>query len=125
MTFKKGDPKPENSGRRRGTPNKRTIYVREVLEGAAEAIGGMQRLIAWIKEAPENEYAFWTSMFMRLLPVHIKGSGEHGELILEVRHEELVRKMEERGLPPIVFGVDEPVLELEAEKKTNGDARKH
>lgn len=32
MPFKKGDKKPENSGRKKGTPNKRTIFVEELGE---------------------------------------------------------------------------------------------
>lgn len=30
--FKAGDPKPENSGRKKGTPNKRTVEQREAYE---------------------------------------------------------------------------------------------
>lgn len=32
MAFKKGDPKPENSGRKKGTKNKNNIGVQERLE---------------------------------------------------------------------------------------------
>jgi hypothetical protein len=117
MGFKKGEPRPANAGRGRGTPNKRTVYVREILEGAAESIGGMQRLIAWIKDAPQNEYAFWTSMYMKLLPVHLQSTGQKGSVVTEIREEDLARELEERGLPPHVFGVDVPVLDLKAEQR--------
>lgn len=29
MSFEKGDPKPENAGRKAGTPNKRTLEIKE------------------------------------------------------------------------------------------------
>ena len=32
MAFKKGDPKPANSGRKKGTPNKKNLGVQERLE---------------------------------------------------------------------------------------------
>jgi hypothetical protein len=121
LGFQKGNPKPANSGRKKGTPNKRTIYVREVLEAAAAQIGGVRRLTEWIKEAPENEFAFWSSMYMKLLPVHLQGSGEDGEVVVRnLSMDELRRELQERGLPTSVFGVDVPVLELEAEK-VSGD----
>jgi len=40
---------------------------------------------------------FWTSMYMRLLPVHIAGAGKNGELVIEIKKEDLARKLEERG----------------------------
>jgi len=36
--FKKGDPKPENAGRKKGTPNKRTVAQREAFESIMELI---------------------------------------------------------------------------------------
>lgn len=118
--FKKGE---RPVGRKKGTPNKRTVEVRSVLLGAAREIGGMERLVAWIKESPQHEYAFWTTMYPRLLPVNIQGSGPRGELqmTVEIKREDLVRKLEERGLPTFVFGVDRPTLELEAQRRIEGN----
>ncbi len=118
--FQKGE---RPFGRKKGVPNKRTVEVRSVLLGAAREIGGMERLVAWIKESPQHEYAFWTTMYPRLLPVNIQGSGPHGELqmTLEIKREELARKLEERGLPTFVFGVDRPTLELEAQRRIEGN----
>jgi hypothetical protein len=101
MKFKAGEPRPPNAGRRAGTPNKRTVEVRSVLEAAAREIGGLERLVAWIKEDRQNERDFWVCMYMKLLPVQVQGSGEHGEIELSVKipREELARKLEEHGLP--------------------------
>src|SRR5262245_5031001 len=42
-------------GRAKGTPNKMTVRVRDVIEAAATEIGGLDRLVAWINEDPVNE----------------------------------------------------------------------
>jgi hypothetical protein len=107
MTFKPGDPKI--AGRKAGTPNKRSAELRRVIAAAEHEIGGLQRLVAWIKADPANERLFWSSMFMRLLPVQLEGSGEHGEVELNVNltPEEMAKRLEERGLPAI-FGARPP-----------------
>ena len=118
MPFKKGEPRPKNSGRRRGTPNRHTANVREFLEGAAESIGGMQRLTAWIKESPENEKIFWSSMYMRLLPVQVRDACQDDEPVREITREELAKKLEEHGLPPLMYERDVPLIDLVTEKDT-------
>jgi hypothetical protein len=123
--FKKGEPRPKKAGRRKGTPNKTTVIVKEVLEVAARRIGGVERLIRWINKAPENEFAFWSSMYMRLLPVQhaVTANINHTDVTIQIKREELARKLEERGLPPMLFGVDLPEPELiDAEPvEENGD----
>ena len=37
----------------------------------------------------------------------------NGAPVHELTREELARKLEERGLPPFVFGIDKPTLEIE------------
>jgi hypothetical protein len=80
-----------------------------VLEDAAN---GLQRLVAWIREDPINERLFWSSMYMKLLPVQVQGSGENGSLVVNIKKEDLAKRLEERGLPPLV--VDVPVPDLNA-----------
>ncbi len=123
MTFKIGDPKPAGSGRKRGQLMQRTIDTREVLHIAFNRIGGVDRLEQWIKEDPRNEFAFFTSMWPRLLPVRIEGQGPRGEIELNVKisAEELPERLSQRGLPPMVFGFDKPVLELQATKGNGAD----
>lgn len=60
-------------GRPKGVPNKLTASVKEAIEHAAEAIGGAARLAEWAKEAPENEKAFWTQVYPKLLPLQVTG----------------------------------------------------
>jgi hypothetical protein len=84
-------------------------------------------MLAWVKKAPKNEYAFWVSIYPKLLPMRVEGQGPGGEIELNVAltDEELDRRLEEHGLPRFVFGTREPPLpELEAVnpngKDTNG-----
>jgi hypothetical protein len=42
------------------------------------------------------------------------------ELTVKIIREEMARKLEEHGLPAVVFGTDKPVLELEAVKGNGG-----
>lgn len=103
-------------GRKVGALNIHSRGVRLMIAEAAHGLGGVQRLIAWAKEDPLNERAFWTHIWPRLLPLQVQGTGAHGEIELNVRikPEDLTKRLEERGLPSFVFGADKPVLELEA-----------
>ena len=111
--FKKGTPRPEKAGRKPGGLNRQTLAVRSAIEAAACEIGGVDRLVAWIKESAENEYVFWSSMYLKLLPIRVMGSGERGEIELNVRitEDELLRKLRERGLPTFVLGADKPLVD--------------
>lgn len=60
-------------GRPKGTPNKLTASVKEAIEAAAQGLGGGTRLEAWAREAPENEKAFWTVIYPKLLPLQVTG----------------------------------------------------
>lgn len=35
----------------------------------AERIGGVDRMVEWVQEDPENERVFWTSIYPKLLAV--------------------------------------------------------
>lgn len=81
---------PGNPGKPKGALSKVTRSAKEAIAYAAEGLGGADRLVEWAKEAPENEKAFWTAVYPKLLPLQVNGSGENGEhlvngrLILEV-----------------------------------------
>lgn len=66
-------------GRKKGVPNKMTAAAKSVIEEAADRLGGADRLIAWAKEAPENERAFWATIYPKLLPLQVNGPGDSGE----------------------------------------------
>ena len=111
--FKKGDKRPANAGRKTGTPNKTTASARQMLELAAERIGGLDRLVTWILKRPDNERLFWSQMYPKLLPLQVRGGGPYGELELNVTQkqltpDELETELVRRGLPTSIFGIDKP-----------------
>lgn len=70
----KGTPGP---GRPKGSQNKSTKAAKELIQAVAEGLGGADRMLAWAQEAPENERAFWTSIYPKLLPVQLQGDKEN------------------------------------------------
>jgi hypothetical protein len=118
----------KTGGRRKGVPNLSTRAVKEMIACAAQGLGGTKRLIEWAKESEKNEFAFWTTIWPRLLPLQVQGSGAHGEIELDVRFagEELLKQLVERNLPPLVFGIDTPEPPaLEAPCVVNGNGQDH
>jgi hypothetical protein len=71
-------------GRPKGSVNKTTATAKAIIEAAAEGLGGAERLLNWAKEAPENEKAFWTQVFPKLMPLQVNGPGDNGEHKLTV-----------------------------------------
>ena len=66
-------------GRPKGSVNKTTAAAKDVINQAATELGGASRLLAWAQEAPENERAFWATIYPKLLPLQVHGAGENGE----------------------------------------------
>lgn len=67
----------KTGGRQKGTPNKTTKAVKDAIAEAAEALGGVDRLVDWAKEDPLNERAFWATIYPKLLPLQISGDPEN------------------------------------------------
>lgn len=76
MAFKKGQ-SGNPKGRKAGTPNKVTAEAKSVIAGAAEALGGMDRLVEWAKSDPQNEKAFWATVYPKLLPLTVAGDADN------------------------------------------------
>ena len=68
--------RPPNAGkgRKAGVPNKNTTAAKDAIALAAEGLGGTDRLIAWAKEDPLNERAFWATIYPKLLPLQVTGA---------------------------------------------------
>lgn len=80
---KKTDEKPKRAfpggagpGRPKGVPNKMTTAAKDAIAKAADALGGPDRLVEWVKEDPLNERAFWTTIYPKLIPLQV--TGENG-----------------------------------------------
>lgn len=78
MTFKKGHPKAH--GRKKGTPNKTTVLVKEALLAAFEELGGVEYLI----KVGEKEPRAFLTLLARLVPNEIHAE-LHRETLLIVR----------------------------------------
>lgn len=69
-----GKPGP---GRPKGSQNKVTKAAKEAIAEAAEQLGGVNRIVAWAKEDPLNERAFWSSVYPKLLPLQVAGDSDN------------------------------------------------
>ena len=69
----------KGAGRPKGSVNKTTAAAKDVINQAANELGGAARLLAWAKEDPANERAFWATIYPKLLPLQVHGAGEQGE----------------------------------------------
>lgn len=58
----------KTGGRKKGTPNKVTAQAKDAIAYAGDALGGGERLVAWVKESPENERVFWAQIYTKLIP---------------------------------------------------------
>lgn len=65
----------KTGGRKKGTPNKITSTAREAITIAADMLGGGQRLYEWTREDPQNEKAFWTTIYPRLVAIDVNANG--------------------------------------------------
>lgn len=66
-------------GRAKGTPNKVTADVRQLILTAVADLGGHARLVAWAKEDPANERVFWGTLMPKVLPkaIHLGGQEDN------------------------------------------------
>lgn len=62
-------------GRPKGSENKTTRAAKDAIAEAAERIGGVDRLVIWIKEDAKNESTFWGTIYPKLLPLQVAGEG--------------------------------------------------
>lgn len=69
-----GTPGP---GRPKGSQNKTTKLAKDAIAAVAEGLGGVDRMIAWAKENPQNERVFWSQMYTKLLPLQVQGDADN------------------------------------------------
>jgi len=66
-------------GRPTGLQNRTTREAKAIIEGCVDRMGGIDRLYKWAMKNNENETAFWTRVFVRLLPLQIRGTMTYEE----------------------------------------------
>ena len=64
---------PKTGGRLKGTPNKVTTLAKDAIAAAAERLGGINRLVEWVRTDPANERIFWSTIYTKLLPLQVSG----------------------------------------------------
>jgi hypothetical protein len=78
-------PPNAGKGRPKGALNKTTRAAKEAIAFAAEGLGGAERLVEWAQEDPQNERAFWTSIYPKLLPLQVAGDPDNPLRVEEIR----------------------------------------
>ena len=75
----------KGAGRPKGSVNKTTATAKSIIEGAADKLGGMERMVKWAKEDPANERAFWATIYPKVIPLQVNGAGKDGEHVIVIR----------------------------------------
>lgn len=70
-TFKKG--KPKTGGRKKGTPNKTTVKVKQAIIQAFDKAGGVDYLVRVAQDDPRT----FCTLLGRVLPTEMKHEVEH------------------------------------------------
>lgn len=70
-------PPPKSRGRPKGSVNKVGKEAKEVIAAAAAELGGQKRLVEWARSSPENEKAFWATIYPKLLPLTVAGDKDN------------------------------------------------
>lgn len=83
-------------GRKKGVPNKITTTCKKAIEQVADRLGGVDRIVEWVREDPENEKVFWSSMYTKLLPLQVVGDKDNPLEVLS-RIEIVLIKAEEKS----------------------------
>lgn len=68
-------------GRPKGSVNKVNRLAKDAILAAADALGGVERLVEWVLEDKQNERIFWGTVYPKLIaasgtaddPLHMKG----------------------------------------------------
>lgn len=70
--FKPGQPKV--AGRKKGTPNKTTAAIKEIIATAFDELGGLERLVIWANRSQRNLGAFYTKIWVKIIPTTVTGT---------------------------------------------------
>lgn len=101
--FKKGDPRPEGAGRKKGQVNKITPLLKEAIIMAAEAEGrdqnGKDGLIGYLRVLSRREPAVFGRLLEKLLPYQLTGKDGSPMQIEHTTKEQIIERFKERGLP--------------------------
>jgi len=83
MPFKRGVKRAAKAGRRKGTPNKQTSALKEMILQALANVGGAQYLERQAREQPGH----FLTLLGRVLPLQVKQDGSEPTVPAPVIHE--------------------------------------
>lgn len=72
MAFQKGKTRPPNSGRKKGSPNKKSAHLKEMILNALDKAGGVEYLAEQARESPSA----FLALVGKVLPLQV--TGENG-----------------------------------------------
>jgi hypothetical protein len=87
-------------GRPPGLKNRTTREAKAIIEGCVDRMGGIDRLYQWAMKNNDNETAFWTRIFIRLLPLRFHGAmtDEEGDVSAEAAKRRLEQLFGNNGI---------------------------
>ena len=71
MKFQKGHKKPPSAGRKKGTPNKIGVTMKENYEAIFSGVGGVPYAVGFLLTHPRAMEKFLTDTLSKLLPLKI------------------------------------------------------
>jgi hypothetical protein len=75
----------KTGGRTAGTRNKLTATAKDTIAQCAELLErNGKTLFSWVDKDEKNEFAFWTSIYPKLLPLQLTGDAENPLAITEI-----------------------------------------
>lgn len=81
----------KTGGRKAGTPNKLSSNAKDTVSQCAAMLEANGRtLLRWVERDEKNEYAFWTSIYPKLLPLQLTGDPEN-PITVETIKREIIR----------------------------------
>jgi hypothetical protein len=101
--FVKGSPKPEGSGRKKGTPNRHSVVLKDCIQRAMEMVGSNRRgkdgAEGYLAHLAWNHPDIFGRLLEKLLPFSLSGAGGGPVQIEYTNREEIMLRFKERGLP--------------------------
>ncbi len=91
MAFVKGTPKPPGSGKKKGTPNKITAELKDMIREALDKAGGVEYLLA---QSRDNPTAFLT-LVGKILPLQVSGTVNHNYVMRIPDHSATVEQWQQ------------------------------
>ena len=134
--FKKGEPRPQNAGRRGGSTNKVPRALKDALILAAELEGsnhqGSGKLIGFLRMLAREDLRAFASLLGRVIPMQIENRSEVSVEVTYRSVDEVRRELESRGISmelvqkimhqPATVIENEGIEMVEGEDETNRPA---